>query len=193
MNSLRNHHIFINNEERKKVVMVRGAPAVGKTTVLREVATEMKSAGLRSTVLHWDDFFHLTQPVHFSNKLAIEVTRAMVKVTEVLGRTEHTDIVLLDGVFILSEEQDIINTLSTDFELIRIRLICGEGEQLRRNLARDPTDYLEENRIKLLNSSAWNVQSMSNEILLSSDGVSKEKLAKTIIWHCTRRNIENNR
>jgi len=157
-----------------KLIIVRGAPAVGKTNATNALANSLVSKKKNVAVLHWDDVLYFVRPFSkMTDSLAIRVTSCLVKTAEEILKTRNVDFFLIEGVFILSEEQLLLKNFSKNFEkTFCFHLSCPEETLLKRNKMRPKEDFLEEERILTLAKKGSVVRLFDHEKILDTTQLS---------------------
>lgn len=128
-----------------QVLVIRGAPAVGKTTVSRAVQNCCLERGLACARLAWDDFFHMVEPAELTDADILATTHAMVAAATAL-MTRRVDLLILDGVFVLPKELAFVETLPAA-RITSVRLVCDSTTQSHRNRTRSEEDRLPDERL----------------------------------------------
>lgn len=175
--------IKFNNIKRPLLIVVQGAPAVGKTAVCETLQKYFIETGFSVTYLPWDIFHHFSEPTKIVKKQIIATTATMLSTAAQIIITIKPDIMLLDGVFAYSEEQTAITSL---FEYVRSHfsatLLCEPNEQLYRNLSRYSKDYLAADRIYEVNSYLKLQRHNKSDITVDTTYMSIQESAGKILY-----------
>lgn len=165
------------------IVIIRGSPASGKSTLSIALRDKAISQGVTVSLLSWDFFHHLIEPRHgLTRKIILQDTRRLLKSAQdclVVG----SELIIIDGVFVYPEENAAIDYNFSTFNkgLFRYRLVASESNLLKRNLERNVYDQLPSERVcEVANDPCW--QLPVKESVLDSNIYKIDELS-TIIWN----------
>lgn len=128
-------------------ILLRGAPAVGKTTLALVLKEQLLAQQYRVAMFQWDNFCHLIEPVSMGREEILSATRALVGAIEGMAPGGSETVVIIEGVFAYPEELRMISRLEVNFDIHTFLLTCEPEEQLARNRTRAFEDVLDEGRV----------------------------------------------
>jgi uridine kinase len=134
------------------LAVLYGPPAVGKSTLSQEISQQLKKNNVRVKYYSWDDSLaKLKHEGDLTNKVILETTKSLLKevIKYITLDNQKNEVILIDGVFALSKEQQLVNSLQAWLDkIIWFKLWCNEKEQIIRNCSRNPQGRLSEERVK---------------------------------------------
>ncbi|MDR0217462.1 MAG: ATP-binding protein [Enterobacteriaceae bacterium] len=166
----------------KTVVVIRGTPASGKSTICNRLKDAMLAQGLTVSYLPWDTFHHFVEPrTYLTQRVIMEDTLRLLKVADDC-LDAGSDLIILDGVFIYPEELNAIHSLFTrkNVRILHYRLVAQESTLIIRNQARAIEDRLPASRIReVAQDSLWN-NNLSDETGFDSAKYSPDTIVALI-------------
>lgn len=167
------------------VLVVRGAPGSGKSTISQLVRDEMIRRGRLVSWLPWDTFHHFIEPRETLTKQTIlnDTQRLLRAAVDCMHAA--TQIIIIDGVFLYPEENDAIRGCFPvgAATLLRYRLVVSTDNLLRRNVMRCAQDHLPSARIREVDQDPlWN-KGLAGEHVLANDGNDPHPVAAVLCEH----------
>lgn len=170
------------------IAIVRGAPASGKTTLSIALRDAAIAQGLIVSWLPWDFFHHLIEPrQRLTRHIILQDTRRLLKSAQDCLQA-GSELIIIDGVFIYPEENEAIDAYFAELDerLLRYRLLASESALLNRNLERDITDRLPDERIREVANDPYWQPALAGETLLDSHRYRAEELAAQLLQDINR-------
>lgn len=172
---------------RANIIVIRGAPASGKSTLCLRLRDELIDSGHRVSLLHWDAFHHLVAPRHVSTPEIILEDTVRLLDTAIDCVNAGSDVIIMEGAFLYPAEQSVIHRYfpDTQYSLFRYRVVATESALIQRNDARAPDDVLPVARmLEVARDPLWATLPVT-ETVLDTTHASPEALVKTICKHVT--------
>lgn len=167
---------------RPLLIVVQGAPAVGKTTVCETLKKRLIEAGYTVSYLAWDIFHHFNEPITTNKKHIISTTETMLSTAAKMISTVMPDIMIFDGVFAYEEENTTIaSILPYVHSYICVTLLCQADEQIDRNLSRCDKDYLTPDRIHKVNNYLSRKSIKQSELMIDNTNLSITETTEKIL------------
>lgn len=179
-------NIKINKKEEmdRSLIILRGCPAVGKSTIAKKLqAYLIKNSNVSVAYLPWDTFFHFVQPWQpINDTKIIKTTDILSKTAKEIAISQNPKYIIIEGVFLDKEEIKILKELEIYFSKSHwFRIESSLEEQLKRNLLRASEDYLEEDRIKILFLDKRWERKLLKENIIDNNKVTVEQVVSSIV------------
>jgi hypothetical protein len=166
----------------KVVLVIRGAPGSGKSTLSSILKDELLACGRTVSLLPWDTFHHFVEPrAHLTRKIILEDTLRLLKAAISCLRS-GSDVLIIDGVFLYPEENDAIlaSFANEAVSLRRYRLKVPEQALVARNLARERAEQLPTARIReVARDPSWET-ALPGEVVLDGGRLEPARLADIV-------------
>ncbi len=169
------------------LIIIRGAPAVGKSTICRTIQQMCQNNNLQCAILGWDiiwdEIFRWPEPkVNKDEELVIDSTSTLLKFAQIICN-QGPELLIIEGVFSEKKEADLITSFATKFsKVFYFRVEADFTHQKKRNASRDALAFVSENKILTLNKAFLNSQ-IPDEILLKNENISLENISNKILNH----------
>ena len=167
---------------RALILVVRGTPASGKSTLCVGLRDELIARGYRVSLLQWDTFHHMVEPRHALTPDIILEDSVRLLDTAVNCVSAGSSVIIIDGVFIYPEEQSIIERYfsAPRYTLCRYRVVTTESTLIQRNEERHPNDVLPVGRVlEVARDPLWATLPVA-ETVLDSTHASPEALVDKV-------------
>ncbi len=170
-------------EKKSSLIVLRGSLAVGKTTLSNLLEKELLEKGYKVVILHWDDIFFLINPhEHMNTDLALNVTRSIFDLAYSIQKNRAFDFMIIEGTFVLPEELKMIDELAKMFnEYYLFKLQCNQKTQLYRNMTRISEDFIEEERILIVNEIPFWDLTLPCEVIIDTGLKSKNLIVDQML------------
>jgi tRNA uridine 5-carbamoylmethylation protein Kti12 len=173
----------------KKIIILRGSPASGKTTISKKLHAELYQKFNKDIAyLPWDYFFNFFLPNDIiSDDKILRSTSLLCKTLQHIVDEHLSDYIIIDGVFLFDEEITLFKKFENiSTQLFFIKLSVPFDIISQRNKERFADDFLDESRLICVYDTFNKQKNIDNEIIIDNASIHIENCLTQIINHINK-------